>query len=214
MNKQEIKNTFQASVADDLLQYGFKLNKQDSVFTRKTSYGWDKFHLTFYNRTSGWDVDFGMLIRISEVEKIYHAGSYFEKKYHSSTSTIGITVGTYLKDEESNTIFLDENSDINEFYAMTLRLFKEVALPFFEKYNTIQELDKVINVEEGESIFPRKIYEGHLGIILAKLANNPKFNFFEQKYREYYKKDYGGFYLKEYEDVLKVVEKVHPTEIA
>lgn len=207
MNKQEIKNTFQASVADDLLQYGFKLNKQHSVFTRKTSYGWDKFEICFLNRRSGWDVDFGMLIRINEVEKIYHTGSYFEKKYHNSTPTIGITVGTYLNDEENNTIFLDEDSDINEFYTMTVKLFKEVALPFFEKYNSIQELDKAINVEEGESIFSGYKYEGNLGIILAKLVNNPKFDFFEQKYREYYKKDYSGFYLKEYEDVLRAVKE-------
>ncbi len=207
MNKQEIKNTFQASVSDELLKYGFKLNKQDSMFTRKTSYGWDKFHLTFYNRSSGWDVDFGMLIRLNEVEKIYHMGSYFEEKYHRTTSTIGIDIGTYLNDEDNNQIFLDEDSDLNEFYTMTLRLFKEVAIPFFEKYNSIQELDKAINVEEGKSIFSGYKFEGNLGIILAGLSGNPNFSFFEQKYRYYYTKTYKGFYLKEYEDILRAVKK-------
>jgi hypothetical protein len=211
MTKQEIKNTFQASVADDLLKYGFKLNKQDSVFTRKTTYGWDKFEIGFLNRRSGWDVDFGMLIRINEVEKIYHTGSYFEKKYHNSTPTIGIDIGTYLNDEENNTIFLDEDSDLDEFYTMTVMLFKEVALPFFEKYNSVQELDNAINVEEGKSIFSGYKYEGNLGIILAKLTNNPKFDFFENKYRNYYTVFCKGFYLKEFEDILKAVEGVYAT---
>jgi hypothetical protein len=213
MNKQEIKNTFQASVSDELLKYGFKLNKQDSIFTRKTPYGWDKFQLDFLNRGNGWDVDFGMLIRLNEVENIYHKGSYFDKKYHVTTPTIGINIGTYLNDEENNRMFLDEDSDLNEFYTLTVRLFKEVALPFFEKYNSIKNLDKAINVEEGESIFSGLKYEGNLGIILAKLTNNPKFDFFENKYRNYYKEFCKGFYLKEYEDVLKAFEKANATKI-
>jgi hypothetical protein len=206
MNKQEIKNTFQSLVSNDLLKYGFKLNKQTSIFTRKTSYGWDKFQLNFLNRSNGWDIDFGMLIRLNEIEKIYHVGSYFEEKYHSTTSTIAIDIGTYLNDEDSYRIFLDEDSELDEFYTMTVRLFKEVALPFFEKYNSIQELDNAINVEEGKSIFSGYKYEGNLGIILAKLANNSKFDFFENKYRNYYKEFCEGFYLKEYEDVLKAVK--------
>jgi hypothetical protein len=208
MNKQEIKNTFQSLVLNDLLKYGFKLNKQTSEFTQKTTYGWNKFRLIFYNRSSGWDVDFGMVIRLNEVEKIYHMGSYFEEKYHSSTPTIGIDIGTYLNDEDNNRFFLDEDSDLNEFHIKTVKLFKEVALPFFEKYSTIQELDKAINVENGKSIFSGLKFEGSLGIILAGLSNNPKFSFFEQKYRDYYTRLAKGFYLKEYEDILKAVKNV------
>jgi hypothetical protein len=207
MNKQEIKNTFQAFVSIELLKYGFKLNKQDSVFMRKTSYGWDKFQIGFLSRKSGWDVDFSMLIRLNEVENIYHKGSYFDKKYHLTTPTIGIEIGVFLNNEENNRVFLDEDSNINEFYTMTLRLFKEVAIHFFEKYKSIQELDKAINVLEGESIFSGLKYEGNLGIILAGLSNNANFLFFEQKYREYYTKNYSGFYLKEFEDILTVVKE-------
>lgn len=207
ITKTEIKNSYQALLATELLKYGFKLNKQTSEFTQKTSYGWNKFQLIFLKRNSGWEVGFGMLIRLDEVEKIYHMGSYFEEKYHHTTPTIGITIGTYKKNEDEYKLFINEDSDLNECYLKTIEFFKKNAIEFYQEYNTIEALDKAINIEVGDSIFSGLKYEGNLGIILAGLSNNPNFSFFEQKYRDFYKKEYKGFYLKEYEDVLKAVKK-------
>lgn len=209
MTKTELRNNFQAQLSKELFQYNFKLNKQTSEFTREKKYGWDKFQLVFINMGSRWEVNFGLLMRIDMIENIYHEGLYYESKYHKTTPTIGITIEKYINDGNEYRLYIDTNSELDSCTDKVLQLFKSIALPFFEKYESIQKLDEAINVELGSSIFSGIKYGGNLGIILAKLNNNPSFGILENKYREYYKIFCNGFYLEEFENILKVVKKIH-----
>lgn len=205
MIKIELKNNFQTSVSSVLLKYNFKLNKQTGEFTKKTAYGWDKFHLIFTNKWNGWEIDFGMLIRIDVIENIYHKGSYYEKKYHKTTPTVGITIEDYLNNGEEYKMQLNE-LNIYECFVETVELFENIALPFFQKYHSIENLDKAINMDSGNSIFSGIKYEGNLGIILAGITGNSNFNLLERKYRDYYTNTYKGFYLQEFENILKEIK--------
>lgn len=210
MTKTELRKYFQLLLVEELKKYNFSLNKQDSEFTRKTKHGWDKFQLIFLERKEGWEIDFGLLIRLHEIENIYHKGSYYEKKYQNSTPTVGISIENYLNDGNVHRLNIKSIDDANIFYTDVIKYFEEIAIPFFDKYSSIEELDKAINVKEGKSIFSGLKYSGSLGIILAGLNNNVDFIFFEKKYREYYKTFCKGFYLKEFEDILKEIKLINP----
>jgi hypothetical protein len=51
---------------------------------------------------------------------------------------------------------------------------------------------------------------GYLGIILTKLTQNADYEFFLEKYRNYYTTISGGFYLAEYEKLIEVLESTPP----
>jgi len=208
MSKQTNKNRLLELLYDHIKQYNFVLNKQLAEFTKKQKDGWDKFHLIFLNRSEGWEINIGMLIRKDIVENIYHKASYFEPKYHKTTPTLGITVENFINDGKEYRCYLNSENDIEKCVTYIENLFIKIALPFFEKYDSLKEMDRVINIKNGESIFFGPIYGGSLGIILVKLVGNTNYSFFLEKYYNYYKNFSDGFYLPEYEKLVKVLDTI------
>lgn len=208
MRNYELKENLLTKLESVLPQYSYKLKKSSDEFVHKNKEGWFKFQLIFLERDNDWEINLGMLIRIDKVENIYHKGSYFEPKYHKTTPTIGITVENYINDGAEYRFDLIKLDDIEICFHGIVKLFKEVALPFFEKYKSIEVIEHAINVKEGHSLFSGIKYEGNLGIILAKLVNNPDYEFFKAKYLKYYTEDYDGFYLEEFQNILKVLDEI------
>jgi len=207
MRNYELKENLLSKLESVLSFYGYKLKKSSDEFVHKNKEGWFKFQLIFLERDDNWEINLGMLIRINKVENIYHKGSYFEPKYHKTTPTLGITVEDYINDGNDYRFDLVKLEDIETCFHGIIKLFKEVAVSFFEKYRNIEEIEHAINVREGSSMFSGIKYEGNLGIILAKLVNNPDYEYFKAKYLKYYKEHYDGFYLDEFENILKVIEE-------
>ncbi|MCL9807418.1 hypothetical protein NAT51_17960 [Flavobacterium amniphilum] len=161
----------------ELIQYNFKLNKKLGEFTSKSKEGWKKLQLIFLIRDEGWEINLGMLIRKDLVENIYHKASYYEPKYHKITPTIGTTIENYINDGKNHRFCLNSNKDLAFCYTEILKLFKEIALPFFEKYDRIEEIEKAVNMKNRDSVFSGIKYGGNIGIILAKLVDNPDYEY-------------------------------------
>lgn len=170
--------------------------------------GWEKFHLIFLVRSEGWEINPGVLIRKNVVEDIYHKASYFEVKYHKTTPTIGIPLENFNNDGNKYRLTLTSEADIIPCYHRLLFLFNDVAISFFEKYSSLEELDREVNIESRKSVFSGLKYEGNLGIILARLANNLHYHKLENKYRNYYKQLANDFYPPEYEIVIEVLKSI------
>ncbi|MBO2008904.1 hypothetical protein [Hymenobacter negativus] len=205
MTNRELRNALLERLASYLAPYGFVLNKALAEFTKRSAEGWEKFQLIYLVRSNGWEINPAMLIRINTVEDIYHKASYFETKCHKTTPTVGIPLEDFINDGKGYRFDLNSEADIERCYQNIMMLFKKVVVPFFSQYNDIEQLDKEVNIENRESIFSWAIYKGSLGIILAKLVDNPKYNQLEEKHRIYYQQFADGFYLDEYEGVAKVL---------
>lgn len=205
MNKQNTKDVLLKLLSEQLKSYDFVLNKKDAEFVKKDQEGWLKYQLIFLNRDAGWEINLGMLIRKNIIENIYHQASYFEPKYHETTPTLGITVENFINNNKEYRCYLRSEKDIQTCLEFVMQTFTKIALPFFEKYNNIEEMDKAINIKSGNSIFSGLKYGGTLGIILAKLTKNRDYEFFLNKYWKYYADFSNGFYLPEYEKLVKVI---------
>ena len=208
MTNRELRNSLLDLLALELKPSGFVLNKAQAEFTNRMKDGWETFQLIFLMRSEGWEINPVMLLRRNLVEDIYHKASYFEAKYHKTTPTIGIALENFYNDGNGYQLTLASDIDILPCYHRLLYLFNKVAIPFFEKYSSIEELDKEVNIAHRKSIFSGPKYEGNLGIILAKLVNNPHYSKLEEKYRNYYKQLDNSFYLSEYEGVIKVLKSI------
>ena len=208
MTNRELRNSLLDLLALEVKPCDFVLNKAQAEFTNRLKDGWEKFQLIFLTRSEGWEINPGVLIRKNVVEDIYHKASYFEAKYHKTTSTIGIPLENFNNDGNMYRLTLSIESDIIPCYNRLVLLFNDVAIPFFEKYNKLEELDREVNIENRKSVFSGLKYEGNLGIILAKLVNNPHYSKLEEKYRNYYKQLANGFYLPEYEGIVEVLKSV------
>ena len=207
MKKNELRNALLNSLASDLSVKGYLLNKGLEAFTKKLPDGWNRFSLTFLDY-DGWEVMPSMLIRKDLVEGIYHRTSFFEPKYHNTTPTIGISVENLLNNGGEYRFRLTEEKDIEPCRQWVLKTFSDIAEPFFIKYNSLEELDKAVNVLNGKSIFSGPKFEGNVGLILAKLVGNTHYKELVEKYRKYYEWLSNGYYLPEYEGVLRTLENL------
>lgn len=208
MNSRDVRNALLTAVAADLLPFGFILNRAQAEFTQRTPDGWNKVQLVFLWRNPEWEIKVGLLIRLHHVEQIYHRASSFEPRFHRTTPTIGLPLEKLLAANQAPYVTLRTAADIAPCREWVWRLFNERAQPFFARYHTLVALEHEVNAPPGTSIFSGPKYEGNVGLILAKLVNSPVYDQLQQRYRKYYEWLANGFYLPEYERLVKILEDV------
>jgi hypothetical protein len=212
MTKNEfLKRELLRAVEEGLKDSKFTLSKSQAEFIRRSNEGWDKYQLMFLNRNEGWEINPAMLIRKNIVEDIFHCTSGFEKKYQKGTPTIGSSIENYLGERNGNYRFeLAEESQIGVIAQKIIALFKEVALPFFSKYNTIESLDLVINENIADVELTGAIFKGSKGIILAKLTDRNNYKYLVEIYTKYYENFSDGFYLLRFKNLLEALAVGRP----
>ncbi len=96
--------------------------------------------------------------------------------------------------------------DIKEWGKIIRKFYEEYAVPFFEKYNSVDAIDKLLNDNPTEKV----IYLDDLGsriikgLVVAKLNDNLKYD----ELRDYYKNEvetkFQGYFM--YAKCMKVIE--------
>lgn len=195
-------------VQQHLKQYGFTLNKQLAEFTKKNENGWIKFYLIFLERNQGWEINPTMQIRFNVVEDIFHKTSGFDMKYQKGTPTIGSSAENYLQTGYGTYRFaLGEEEDIEGIVLHINDVFENMALPFYEKFIKLEEIERAINRDVKGSSLTGGIFVGSKGIILAKLLDHPNYEELRSIYMRYYEKFADGFYLPSYMDLVKYLDE-------
>lgn len=89
-------------------------------------------------------------------------------------------------------------SDVNNMVTNVSRYFIEEALPYLQSISNIEKLEEIINTEPK----PRK---KDVGLILARLGNNPNYEHLKQQYRELLE-DWSDWDKKELEKVISYLD--------
>lgn len=193
-----LKSEVLKSLSEKLSLYDFKLKKSDDSFIQKTEFGWNMFSTTFLVKSEGWNIRPGLLVRFNVVEDLFHQVSFFEKKYHKGTPTLGTSIENLDINGLESRFDLNEESQIDNVVDKLFELFKLIGLPFFEKYNELQAVDYSINRDITNTHLTGPIFKGTKGLILAKLLKRKDFEILQDKYEHYYENFSDGFYLPEY----------------
>ena len=204
------------SVRPHLVADGFELSRKYYKFIRRHDGISDWFYLVCPNAKPGHWVKPAVGVRIERVEQIYHQTSMFQKKYQSGTPTMGTMVGILLGgDSLSCRFLLRSKSDIPGIVEKIIPLFREVALPYFERWSSLSAIDAELNDKPGKRT-PHSalaISRCSTGIIVAKLVGRPDYERLAAFYTDVITKDNKGFYLKWFLPLLKSLESVAPDSI-
>jgi hypothetical protein len=195
-----------------LVEYGFELNSARDKFTRRHSGITDHFQLVCRDAKPGYRIQPNVGVRIDPVERIFHQTSGFEPQYQDNTSTIGAPVGSLLSGSPRSCEFLMESEfQIASITGEIMRIFREVALPYFEHWSSLTAIDAELNDKPAE----RTPHRGGLawfrcstGIIVARLVDRPGYEQLAAFYLDVMIRDNKGFYLKRFEALLKSLESV------
>lgn len=208
MTKREfLRNELLRGVEEKIVESGFKLTKSDMSFTRKTTYTWEKYSITFLINDDGWTIATGLLIRFNNVEDFFHQRSGFEKKYQKGTPTIGTPIESLGIEGITARFNISEENDIEPAVDILVSIFNRVALKFFDTFDNLEEIEKVVNKDVNSTFLTVPIFKGMKGLILVHFVGNKDIKKLDAEYYRYYESFSDGFYLDTYNNIRNLVFK-------
>ena len=200
--KQEIKKEYELLLKP--LGYKSKNGLQGCEFRNvnefvvcKIGYGItnyvDEFNISTYISLS--------VISIDNIQQTIFGENHILENY----ATIGSSISVYFN-ELNYRYHIKTIEDIKEWGKIVRKFYNEYALLFFEKYNSVETIDKLLNDNPSEKV----IYCNDLGwriikgLIAAKLNNNPKYNELRDYYKSEVESKFQGYFM--YDKCMKVID--------
>jgi len=112
------------------------------------------------------------------------------------TDTLLLNKEKYFK--EINYRFkIESKNDIKEWMNIVQKFFTEFAQPFFEKYKTVADIDKLLNTNPKERVPELDNLGQHIikGLISAKLNENPNYEELKSFYKNEVETKFKGHFM-------------------
>lgn len=190
MAQKDVIRKIVDSLTNELEAYDFQPASLKQGFTRNTDQNIFFFQLIALNRTiiktgaKGFLIEPYIWVNVRKVEKYYRQITINkELKRDDDFVTIGNSVANLLANPDglykskNNTLELHvfEEKDITDVAGKLLKAFKQVALSYCLKNDSVGVIDKIVNSNPGEEKvhMMNDNYRVIKGAIAAKLNNNP-----------------------------------------
>lgn len=154
-----------------------------------------------------------MALRIERVEDIFHQTSRWDPKSQKETPTIGSEIGRILTGRSGDCEFLlDFSASIPRVATEIVEVFRKHALPYYEKFSSLREIDHALN-DHPRHDTPHRIatwLRCATGLIVARLVGRPDYQRLVRIYTSQLRWCDKGFYLSRFLDLVKSLEAVKP----
>jgi len=195
--KKELKKEFESLLKP--LGYKSKVNNQGCRFS-------------LINNNSQFVIGYGISNYINE----FYTGCYIQIEIQAIEKIReflfnedgGYAIGTNLDnyfDELNYRYIIKTSEDIKEWGKIVRKFYEEYAVLFFEKYNSIDAIDKLLNEKPSEKVkflddLGWRIIKG---LIAAKLNQNPKYGELRDYYKGEVESKFQGYFM--YEKCMKAI---------
>ena len=170
------------------IQGGYFIKETDFI-RYDINYGYTNFVDEF---KTGWATS----ITFKELENIYIKAKNIDSKSGKSTLYMMNTSPDYFNGSRSVDYPIKSEADLIAMYERIADFLNVKAPQFFERFKTIDDIDKWFNTSPGEPIeysSPLVRFNSQKGIIAAKLDHNPNYNELIEKYRNLQKGDHFAY---------------------
>jgi hypothetical protein len=175
MTKQEVKEKIFQQLQPHLP--GFKLRKKEESFARPIAGGTQFIALALVDHEPRFKFALPISTRIEEVEEIFNRFAGSPPKYHHMTRTTTTLLAYFYGQSEKKQFMVQSPEDIAAATADLAPVLRDRIMPFLDSHQTVQSLDAVMNGPEGPSFDKTNPpYRQMSGLILARLAANPRFD--------------------------------------
>ncbi len=188
MKYKIVKNIIFNELETFLKGHGFLAKKAEELFRKSTNDGFQEIAIAISNYDPIFQIDYIFGIRVDEVEEIINTYENTPDEYKDLSLTSMVSMAR-LKGKGSMPMY--EISDEKELYSSLadfITFLKTDGLLHFTNFNSIQSLDGVIsgNLEKTSLHMIDISNRISHGLVLAKLNQNPNFESFVAKYRQFH----------------------------
>lgn len=201
--KKELKKEFDIFLKP--LGFSSKLGSQGCSFFKPNANGYQKIGFGVSNYDPVYYTGVYSYVGVDSIDKVLCKS--LEENYMKSMLGGGtLSTSTRIYFQEINYQFKIKNiADIKQWIQLVEKYYIEHLLPFFENYNNVDAIDKLLNENPTEKV----IYCGDLGwriikgLISAKLNQNIKYNELRDYYKSEVESKFQGYFM--YEKCMKVI---------
>ena len=207
----QLKIALFESLRRQLSGEGFELNAPRDKFLRRHDGISDSFQLACKDAKPGYRVQPNVGVRIDRGEEIFHRTSGFDREFQDNTSTMGAPVGALVGANARDCEFLlESDSEIPDVTGKLVKVFRDVALPYYAKWKSLQAIDADLNADPARRTPHRGLawFRCSTGLIVAKLEGRPDYESLADIYSDIMTKDNKGFYLKRFEALRASLESM------
>lgn len=218
LSKDELRQRLIEAVGNHLYPLGFMWDDEGDYFFRDNgSLEWH-YYTTFLDYYGDWKISPSIGVRVKKVEEIFHKTSGFEKADQRFGCTVGCSVRDYVEKflpdcaiERTFDCEIQKRGDIAKSAEFLCELFDTFAMPFFEKYLDLHEIDHALNdYPDNLRILGAAMYSERMGMIVAKILNRKDYDELVQKYSKELKARANGFYLPGFEALVLYLKENPP----
>ncbi len=195
MKVKDVSDKLLNNIYVGIEKHGFKLNKKSRQFTRINDGFKQIFRLLFYKYSDYILIEPVVIVKVKEIEDIYHKVASKAPEHFDGTKTIGNNLGKIIEvideglviDTNNKIKYLVENEqDVEILINVLIEKFENYALPYFNKNNSIHHIDEILNAYPSKISIHNSLYpmRACIAIIAAKLNNNPQYDELVSIYKE------------------------------
>lgn len=210
LTKQEAREAITAEIEEFLKPLGFTHNRQRRVFDRKQEDCTERYVLIYTDNIEGGSrIEPEAAIRVESVERLFHAASYYSESIQDTSTLVA---GVYFLDQKRykhllHGVPVSTEKEVGPAAEQLFHAFKDVALPFYERFSTLNAIDAHLNDKpKGKAFTPWSVYErAARGIVVAKLVGRKNYDKLVKTYRKQVKK-YESIHLSHFEALVQALE--------
>jgi hypothetical protein len=202
MNYKEVKQELRIEYESFLKPLGYKA---------KNDIQGCEFSLKKYNCT--FRIGYGIVNYIDE----FNTSGYLKINNHniqaientifisSSLDTLSVGFQSYFN-EINYRYHIKTIEDIKKWGQIIRNIYENFAVPFFENYHSIPAIDKLLNEDPTKKVVycDDLSWRINVGLIAAKLNNNPKYNELRDYYKSEIESKFQGYFM--YEKCMKGID--------
>ncbi len=167
----------------DILAAGFKFRKGDFEFIRRRGPCIDIFRINIHKMTQWHKITPSVFIGCPKINKL------FNRILQRSVAVNGSTFGFSVRNRSGHargSYGVEKDSDFASVCQAVLADFQEIALPWFDRITDLASVDMAMNeANESGQYKPESVSDACLGLIAARLNENPAFDDIAEAYYQF-----------------------------
>jgi hypothetical protein len=205
MKFSERKAAIIAALSPELAECGFRYQATSARFIRKPTPGCTHaIHLLILESAPFVRLDVHLAVRLDAVEKIFHRTSGYEKKYQSSTPTVGGALDAITGNPQLR-LLLEPDRERQQARALLLDApMLDFYDTWFARFSELENIDHELNDDPLRDTPNRPMpwLRCSTGIIVAWMRQRPDYDRIADAYRGVLRAINNGFYLPRFELLL------------
>ena len=192
---KDVRECLFKGINQKLSVHGFKMNKSENAFDRKTNNAVQTIYFIIYKKNEEIFVEPRWAIKIQSILEVYYKVSVMKKKYLKGIPVLSnslFQLMEYIDDDnergssKSVKYVIDNQEDIEILINVIPTRVEEYILPYFEKNSSVERVDFLLNSNPRQLVIHNWLYplRAIMGLIAAKLAHNPNFDELLRVYEE------------------------------